>query len=160
MVLKRLARGGLMKGKTIGVDSTTVDANAAMKSIVRRDTQESYGAYLEQLAEAEGLEAKDAAAVRRMDRKRSKKMRKEEWVNPNDPEAEITRLKDARHGAGLQSRASGGYGKRSDRGGDHACGRGRRQGIDGRDGGGGRSGGRADRRSLQEACNVALLLRA
>lgn len=95
-VLKRLARGGLMKGKTIGVDSTTLEANAAMKSIVRRDTQESYSAYLERLAEAEGVEAKDAAAMRRMDRKRPKKMRNEEWVNPNDPEAEITRLKDGR----------------------------------------------------------------
>ena len=95
-VLKRLARGGLMKGKTIGVDSTTLEANAAMKSIVRRDTQESYSQYLERLAEAEGVEAQDAAAVRRMDRKRAKKMRNEEWVNPNDPEAEITRLKDGR----------------------------------------------------------------
>src|SRR5215469_9595520 len=48
------------------------------------------------LAEVEGVEAKDAAAVRRMDRKRRKQMRNEEWVNPNDPEAEITRLKDGR----------------------------------------------------------------
>src|SRR5215469_627907 len=95
-VLKRLARGGLMKGKTIGVDSTTLEANAAMKSIVRRNTQESYSQYLERLAEVEGVEAKDAAAVRRMDRKRRKQMRNEEWVNPNDPEAEITRLKDGR----------------------------------------------------------------
>ena len=95
-VLKRLARGGLMKGKTIGVDSTTLEANAAMKSIVRRNTQESYSEYVERLAQAEGLEAKDGAAVRRMDRKRRKQMRNEEWVNPNDPEAEITRLKDGR----------------------------------------------------------------
>lgn len=95
-VLKRLARGGLMKGKTIGIDSTTLEANAAMKSIVRRDTQEGYSEYLKRLAEAEGVEAKDAAAVRRMDRKRTKKMPNEEWVNPNDPEAEITRLKDGR----------------------------------------------------------------
>ena len=96
-VLKRLARGGLMKGKTIGIDSTTLEANAAMKSIVRRNTQESYGDYVKRLARAEGVEAEDPAAVRRMDRKRSqKKMSNEEWVNPNDPEAEITRLKDGR----------------------------------------------------------------
>ena len=95
-VLKRLARGGLMKGKTIGIDSTTLEANAAMKSIVRRDTQEGYHEYLKRLAQAEGVEATDAAALRRMDRKRPKKMRNEEWVNPNDREAEITRLKDGR----------------------------------------------------------------
>jgi transposase len=95
-VVKRLARGGLMKGKTIGIDSTTLEANAAMKSIVRRDCQESYTDYLKRLAQAEGVEAEDAAAVRRMDRKRAKKMSNEEWVNPHDPEAEITRLKDGR----------------------------------------------------------------
>lgn len=95
-VLKRLARGGLMKGKTIGIDSTTLEANAAMKSIVRRDTQESYTEYLKRLAQAEGVEAPDAAAVRRMDRKRAKKMSNEEWVNPHDPEAEIARLQDGR----------------------------------------------------------------
>ena len=95
-VLERLARGGLIKGKTIGVDSTTLEANAAMKSIMRRDTGESYTAYLKRLAEAEGVDAEDAAALRRMDRKRKKKMSNDVWENPNDPEAEITRLKDGR----------------------------------------------------------------
>src|ERR1700728_3928848 len=95
-VLRRLARGGLMKGKTIGIDSTTLEANAAMKSIVRRDTQQGYSEYLKRLAQAEGAEASDAAALRRMDRKRPKRMRNEEWVNPHDQEAEITRLKDGR----------------------------------------------------------------
>src|SRR5271170_1188331 len=95
-VLKRLARGGLMKGKTIGIDSTTLEANAAMKSIVRRDTQQGYSEYLKRLAQAEGAEASDTAALRRMDRKRPKRMRNQEWVNPADSEAEITRLKDGR----------------------------------------------------------------
>jgi transposase len=95
-VLERLAQGGLIRGKTIGVDSTTLEANAAMKSIVRRDTGESYTAYLQRLAEAEGVDPEDAAALRRMDRKRAKKMSNEVWENPNDPEAEITRLKDGR----------------------------------------------------------------
>src|SRR6266567_1087325 len=95
-VLERLAQGGLIQGKTIGVDSTTLEANAAMKSIVRRDTGESYTAYLKRLAEAEGVDVGDAAALRRMDRKRAKKMSNEVWENPNDPEAEITRLKDGR----------------------------------------------------------------
>jgi transposase len=95
-VLERLAQGGLIKGKTIGVDSTTLEANAAMKSIVRRDTGESYSVYLKRLAEAEGIDAKDAAALLRMDRKRSKKTSNEDWESPSDSEAEITKLKDGR----------------------------------------------------------------
>jgi transposase len=95
-VLDRLAQSGLIKGKTIGVDSTTLEANAAMKSIVRRDTGESYNEYLERLAEAEGAIAKDAAALRRMDRKRRKKTSNEDWESPSDGEAEITKLKDGR----------------------------------------------------------------
>jgi transposase len=95
-VLERLAQSGLVKGKTIGVDSTTLEANAAMKSIVRRDTGESYSAYLKGLAEAEGIDAKGAAALLRVDRKRSKKTSNEEWESPSDGEAEITKLKDGR----------------------------------------------------------------
>jgi transposase len=95
-VLERLAQSGLLKGKTIGVDSTTLEANAAMKSIVRRDTGESYSAYLKRLAEAEGIEAKGAAALLRMDRKRTKRTSNEDWESPSDGEAEITKLKDGR----------------------------------------------------------------
>ena len=83
-VLERLAQSGLIKGKTIGVDSTTLEANAAMKSIVRRDTGESYDDYLKRLAEAEGVNAKDAAAVRRMDRKRKKKTSNEDWESQRE----------------------------------------------------------------------------
>src|SRR5829696_1291106 len=93
-VLERLAQGGLIKGKTIGVDSTTLEANAAMKSIVRRDTQEGYTGYLKRLAEAAEGETTDAAGLVRMDRKRAKTMSNQEWISPADPEAEITRLKD------------------------------------------------------------------
>src|SRR5450432_4777041 len=67
-----------------------------MKSIVRRDTGESYMKYLKRIAEVEGVEAKDAAALLRMDRKRKKKTSNEDWKNPNDEEAEITKLKDGR----------------------------------------------------------------
>ena len=67
-----------------------------MKSIVRRDTGESYTAYLQRLAIAEGVDPEDAAALRRMDRKRAKKMSNDDWQNPHDAEAEITRLKDGR----------------------------------------------------------------
>src|SRR5258708_6084152 len=95
-VLEQLAQSGLIKGKTIGVDSTTLEANAAMKSIVRRDTGESYLAYLKRLAEAEGIDAKDVAALLRMDRKRKKKTSNEDWNSPSDEDAEITKLKDGR----------------------------------------------------------------
>ena len=95
-VLEQLAQAGLIKGKTIGVDSTTLEANAAMKSIVRRDTGDSYMAYLKRLAEAEGIDAPDAAALLRMDRKRKKKTSNEDWQSPSDEEAEITKLKDGR----------------------------------------------------------------
>src|SRR5215813_4985343 len=95
-VLGQLAQNGLVKGKTIGVDSTTLEANAAMKSIVRRDTGENYKEYLKRLAEAEGLDATDAAALRRMDRKRKKKTSNEDWESPSDGEAEIAKLKDGR----------------------------------------------------------------
>jgi transposase len=97
-VLERLAEAGLIRGKTIGVDSTTLEANAAMKSIVRRDTGESYAAYLKRLAEAEGLENADAETLRRLDRKRRKRMSNEDWKSPADEQAEITRLKDGRTG--------------------------------------------------------------
>ena len=95
-VLEQLAQNGLIKGKTIGVDSTTLEANAAMKSIVRRDTGEDYNEYLKRLAQAEGVDATDAAALRRMDRKRKKKTSNEDWESPSDSEAEITKLKDGR----------------------------------------------------------------
>jgi transposase len=95
-VLEQLAQGGMIKGKTIGVDSTTLEANAAMKSIVRRDSGESYNEYLKRVATAEGVETTDAAALRRMDRKRKKKTSNEDWASPSDAEAEITKLKDGR----------------------------------------------------------------
>jgi transposase len=93
-VLQEVARRGLLKGKTIGIDATTLEANAAMRSIVRRDTGQSYMDYLRQLAAEAGIDADDDAAVRRMDRKRKKKTSNEEWVNPHDPDAEVTKMKD------------------------------------------------------------------
>jgi transposase len=94
--LEQLAQAGLVKGKTMGVDSTTLEANAAMKSIVRRDTGDNYMGYLKRVAEAEGVAAPDTAALLRMDRKRKKKTSNEDWTSPADPEAEITKLKDGR----------------------------------------------------------------
>lgn len=93
-VLEQVAQQGLLKGKTIGIDATTLEANAAMKSIVRRDTGESYTAYLKRLAEKAGIDPNDDAAVRQMDRKRNKKTSNEEWHNPHDEDAEVTKMKN------------------------------------------------------------------
>src|SRR6202163_2916955 len=93
-VLREVARRGMLQGKTIGIDATTLEANAAMRSIVRRDTGESYMEYLRRLASEAGLDGTDDEAVRRMDRKRKKKTSNEEWVNPHDPEAEVTKMKN------------------------------------------------------------------
>ena len=94
LVLTQVARRGMLQGKTIGIDSTTLEANAAMRSIVRRDTGESYMEYLRKLAKQAGIDPADDEAVRRMDRKRKKKTSNEEWVNPHDPDAEVTKMKD------------------------------------------------------------------
>lgn len=94
-VLERQAAAGLLKGKTIGVDATTLEADAAMRLIVRRATGENYREYLAKLAAADG-EASDRAALQRRDRKRKKKVSNKDWVNPHDREAEITKMKDGR----------------------------------------------------------------
>ena len=93
-VLREVARRGMLQGKTIGIDATTLEANAAMRSIVRRDTGESYMEYLRRLAAEAGIDGSDDEAVRRMERKRKKKTSNEDWVNPHDPEAEVTKMKD------------------------------------------------------------------
>lgn len=101
-MLQQLARGGLIKGKTIGVDSTTLEANAAMKSIVRRDKQESYTAYLQRLVAAEGIGVEDAAAVRRMDRKCSAA----ELISEKTPEGEYQVSSGGRRGSGRRQGAN------------------------------------------------------
>jgi transposase len=93
-VLAEVARRGMLKGKTIGIDATTLEANAAMRSIVRRDTGESYMEYLRRLATEAGLDSTGDDAVRRMDRKRKKKTPNGEWVNPHDRDAEVTKMKN------------------------------------------------------------------
>jgi transposase len=95
-VLTVLKDHGLLKGKTIGVDATTLEANAALKSIVRRDTGESYEAFLTGLAKASGIETPTRADLAKLDRKRPKKGSNDDWMNPNDPNAKITKMKDGR----------------------------------------------------------------
>lgn len=93
-VLKILAQEGLLRGRTIAVDATTLEANAALRSIVRRDTGQSYDDYVKDLARAAGLEEPTREQLARFDRKRNKKGSNQDWVNPHDPDARITKMKD------------------------------------------------------------------
>lgn len=95
-VLQRLADAHLVEGHTIGIDATTLEANAAMRSIVRRDTGDAYEAWLMRLAEASGIATPTRAELARFDRKRKKKGSNEDWTNPHDPDAKITQMKDGR----------------------------------------------------------------
>jgi transposase len=95
-VQQRLVAAGLLKGKTIAIDGTTLEANAAMRSIVRRDTGESYEAFLTQLAHASGIKTPTREALARLDRKRKKKTSNKDWTSPADPDAKVTRMKDGR----------------------------------------------------------------
>ena len=95
-VLGVLDGAGLIKGKTIGVDATTLEANAAMRSIVRRDDGRTYQVFLEDLAKASGIETPTREDLARLDRKRKKKGSNDDWYNPHDPDAKITKMKDGR----------------------------------------------------------------
>jgi transposase len=95
-VLKILRKHGLADGQSVCIDATTLQANASMKSLVRRDTGESYDEYLRQLAQAEGMENPTKEQAARLDRKRKKKASNDDWTNPHDPSARITRMKDGR----------------------------------------------------------------
>ena len=95
-ILQRLADTDLVKGKTVGIDATTLEANAALRSIVRRDTGESYQDFLTKLAQASGIETPTRADLARIDRKRKKKGSNDDWTHPQDPDAKITKMKDGR----------------------------------------------------------------
>jgi transposase len=95
-VQQRLVAAGLLNGRTIAIDATTLEANAAMRSIVRRDTGESYQAFLTRLAETSGIKTPTREALARLDRKRKKKTSNKDWTNPHDPDAKITKMKDGR----------------------------------------------------------------
>ena len=87
---------GAAEGGTVGVDSTTLEANAAMRAIVRREDGTEYDAWLEQLAKASGIETPTRADLAKTDRKRPGKGSNRDWAHPHDPEARITRMKDGR----------------------------------------------------------------
>lgn len=95
LVLEIGQKRGLLRGKTILVDSTTLEANAAMRSIVRKDTGEDWTQYVTRLAKAEGIEEPTAQDLARYDKKRKdKKVGNEQWQSRTDPEARIAKMKD------------------------------------------------------------------
>src|SRR5439155_7101239 len=93
-VLKILAEEGLVEGKTVSIDATMLEANAALRSLVRRDNGQEYNDYLKDLAQAAGIENPTREQLARLDRKRKKKGSSQEWKNPHDPDARITKMKD------------------------------------------------------------------
>jgi transposase len=95
-VQERLVAAGLLTGRTVAIDATTLEANAAMRSIVRRDTGESYQDFLTRLAAESGIKTPTRAALARLDRRRKKRTSNQDWRNPSDPDTKITKMKDGR----------------------------------------------------------------
>jgi transposase len=95
-VLGVLADRGLLKGQRVAIDATTLEANAAMRSIVRRDTGESYEEFLRGLAKASGIATPRREDLARLDRKRKKRTSNKEWKSPADADARIAKMKDGR----------------------------------------------------------------
>jgi transposase len=96
-VLSLLEKQGLLRGKSVAIDATTLEANAAMKSIVRKDTGEGWKQYLQGLAKAEGIENPTEEDLRRLDRARKdKKVSNEQWESPTDRDSRIAKMKDGR----------------------------------------------------------------
>ena len=94
-VLKLVAERGLVKGERIGVDGSTMEANAALRTIVRRDSGESYRAMLTRMAQESGIETPTAEDLARFDRKRKgKTLSNADWESPTDPDARIAKMKD------------------------------------------------------------------
>jgi transposase len=97
LVLAIARRHKLLRGKTLLVDATTLEANAAMRSIVRRDTGENWKEYVTRLASEDGLENLSAEELARYDQQRAdKKVSNEDWQSKSDPEARIAKMKDGR----------------------------------------------------------------
>src|SRR3981081_4375529 len=112
-VLELLAEEGLLKGKKVGVEGTTLEANAALRSIVRRDTGEGYQEFLTRLAQESGIATPTREQLAKLDRKRARKGSNEDWEHPHDADARIAKMKDGgthlahkvEHGVDLESGA-------------------------------------------------------
>ena len=94
--LKALAQENLISVKTVGVDATTLEANAALRSIIRRDTGEKYDEFLTRLARESGIETPTREDLTKLDKHRKNKGNNDDWQNPHDPDAQITKMKDGR----------------------------------------------------------------
>jgi transposase len=86
----------LLRGKTVAVDATTLEANAAMRSIVRKDTGEDWKEYVKRLMAADGIANPTDEEIRRFDKKRKKKVSNQEWESPTDADSRIAKMKDGR----------------------------------------------------------------
>jgi hypothetical protein len=95
MVLEIARQKGVLRGKTLAVDSTMLEANAAMKSMVHRVSEKNWRIFLKQLAKEAGIENPTDEDLRRLDRQRKgKKVSNKEWKSPTDPDSRIARMKD------------------------------------------------------------------
>ena len=94
LTLQALREHGLLRGKHLGIDSSVIEANASLRALVHRNTEEQYWDYVKRLAAENGIDPEDATAVRKFDRNRPGKGSNQEWVNPYDPDARIGRTKD------------------------------------------------------------------
>jgi len=94
LTLQALREHGLLRGKNLGIDSSVIEANASLRALVHRNTEEQYWDYVKRLAAESGIDPDDGAAVRKFDRHRPGKGSNQEWVNPYDPDAKIGRTKD------------------------------------------------------------------
>ena len=127
-VLSLLAEHGLVRGARIGVDASTMEANAALRQIVRRDTGEDYRAMLTRMARESGIETPSAEDLVRLDRKRKgRKLSNQAWVSETDPQARVAKMKDGtthlaykpEHAVDLDTGAGGGGRTASRRQGRH-----------------------------------------
>jgi len=94
LTLQALRAHGLLRGKNLGIDSSVIEANASLRALVHRNTEEQYWHYVKRLAAEQGIDAEDTTAVRKFDRHRPGKGSNQQWQNPHDPDARIGRTKD------------------------------------------------------------------
>ena len=94
LTLQALREHGLLRGKNLGIDSSVIEANASLRALVHRNTEEQYWDYVKRLAAENGIDPEDTTAVRRFDRHRPGKGSNQQWQNPHDPDAKIGRTKD------------------------------------------------------------------
>ena len=95
IVLQGLRKHKLLKGRYLGLDSSIIEANASLRELQHRNTEEDYWSYVKKLAAEAGIDPDDTKAVRRFDKKRKgRKTSNEDWINPHDPEAKVGRTKD------------------------------------------------------------------